>query len=90
MKKTRTPNHHKKKKMRRCISEVPEVDFGFETGPRFTLDEFKKYADDFKSQYFRKNAGKPNLEDRFEPSVENVEGEYWRIVEKPTEEIEVF
>lgn len=34
---------------------VPEDGFGFEPGPRFTLKEFQKYADDFKNQYFRKN-----------------------------------
>lgn len=95
-------NHHKKKKRRRCNKAVVDQNsaicdvkvpseaaifeserFGFEPGPEFTLDSFQKYADDFKAQYFRKNEG------RCEPSVENIEGEYWRMVEKPTEEIEV-
>ncbi|MCD9638193.1 hypothetical protein HAX54_022014, partial [Datura stramonium] len=58
--------------------------FGFEPGPEFTLDAFQKYADDFKAQYFRQNDG------QCEPSLENIEGEYWRMVEKPTEEIEVL
>ncbi|KAJ9545932.1 hypothetical protein OSB04_025639, partial [Centaurea solstitialis] len=98
------PNHYKKKRRRRCAKSevdhetrgpgseptVQEVDFGFEPGPRFTLDEFKKYADDFKTQYFRKNEGGSVLEGWSEPSIENVEGEYWRMVEKPTEEIEVL
>ncbi|MCD9638189.1 hypothetical protein HAX54_022010 [Datura stramonium] len=53
------------------------------TEESFTLDAFK-YADDFKAQYFRKNEG------QCRPSLENIEGEYWRMVEKPTEEIEVF
>ncbi|XP_019151113.1 PREDICTED: lysine-specific demethylase JMJ18-like isoform X1 [Ipomoea nil] len=96
-------NHHKKKKRRRCTKagvdqnsaicdvKVPSEAaifeserFGFEPGPEFTLDSFQKYADDFKAQYFRKNEG------QCEPSVENIEGEYWRMVEKPTEEIEVL
>ncbi|GMI79149.1 Jumonji domain-containing protein 16 [Hibiscus trionum] len=71
--------------------------FGFEPGPEFTLDKFQNYADDFKAQYFRRREndvdmkGKMNiLPDHHEPSVENIEGEYWRIVEKATEEIEVF
>ncbi|KAK3155529.1 hypothetical protein QOZ80_2BG0204370 [Eleusine coracana subsp. coracana] len=59
--------------------------FGFEPGPEFTLQTFKKYADDFSNQYFRKDA----CEDS-QPSVEDIEGEYWRIVERPTEEIEVI
>jgi histone demethylase JARID1 len=25
-----------------------------------------------------------------EPSVEDIEGEYWRIVEKPTDEVKVW
>lgn len=94
-------NIHKKKKRRRCLK--PGVDlvngsvdnrtpgeaaifdaerFGFEPGPEFTLDSFQKYADDFKAQYFRQNEGQC-------PSLENIEGEYWRMVEKPSEEIEV-
>ena len=29
--------------------------FGFEIGPKFTLETFQRYAEDFKLQYFRKN-----------------------------------
>ncbi|KAA8539005.1 hypothetical protein F0562_025697 [Nyssa sinensis] len=71
--------------------------FGFEPGPEFTLDAFQKYADDFKAQYFRKNENTADprgsmtmIQEQWEPSVEDIEGEYWRIVEKPTEEIEVL
>ncbi|KAF5799166.1 putative chromatin remodeling & transcription regulator FYR family [Helianthus annuus] len=66
---------------------VPEPDFGFEPGPRFTLKEFQKYADDFKNKYFRRNE---TTTDQWEPSLENIEGEYWRMIERPTEEIEVL
>ncbi|KAJ9540112.1 hypothetical protein OSB04_026618 [Centaurea solstitialis] len=75
---------------------VPEAGFGFEPGPRFTLKEFQKYADDFKTQYFRRNemttdaSGNPVTQDQWEPSLKNIEGEYWRMVERPTEEIEVL
>ncbi|XP_050381077.1 putative lysine-specific demethylase JMJ16 [Argentina anserina] len=71
--------------------------FGFEPGPEFTLGAFEKYADDFKNQYFSKNEHVTGIgghlsevKERWEPSVENIEGEYWRMVEKPTEEIEVL
>lgn len=87
-------NHYKKKKRRRSAKvDIRTHDeaandeserFGFETGPEFTLDSFQKYADDFMAQYFRKN------ERQWEPSVENIEGEYWRMVLRPTEEIEVL
>ncbi|KAK8318812.1 hypothetical protein V6Z12_A13G198400 [Gossypium hirsutum] len=62
--------------------------FGFEVGLEFTLDKFQTYADNF---------SRPNtlgkmaiLQDQHEPSIQNIEGEYWRIVEKATEEIEVL
>ena len=72
--------------------------FGFDPGTDFTLESFKKYADDFKSQYFSKplhdtakgcNPSMLQENEHWKPSVENIEGEYWRMVEKPTEEIEV-
>ncbi|KAL5768137.1 hypothetical protein ACOSQ2_014920 [Xanthoceras sorbifolium] len=72
--------------------------FGFEPGPEFTLNKFQKYADYFKAQYFSRNVNDVKdmggntgmLQEPWEPSVENIEGEYWRIVEKATEEIEVL
>lgn len=73
-----------------------EDSFASESGPEFTLQDFKKYANDFKSQYF---CGEDNGSDskvrltvkekRREPSIGNVEGEYWRIILNPSEEIEV-
>ena len=64
--------------------------FGFEPGPDFTLESFQKYADDFKDQYFQKKDDAGAMTRQLEPSPENIEGEYWRIVERPTEEIEVY
>ncbi|KAK7278300.1 hypothetical protein RJT34_23326 [Clitoria ternatea] len=70
--------------------------FGFEPGPEFTLETFQRYADDFQVKYFRKNeniahlGSNTSLNGTSEPSVENIEGEYWRMVESPTEEIEVL
>lgn len=101
------PDSHKKRKKRRVIKAgsdiaapvdviVPEACFGFEPGPRFTLGEFQKYADDFKTQYFGRTETNANAcensvkQDQREPSLENIEGEYWRMVESPSEEIEVL
>ncbi|XP_048136486.1 putative lysine-specific demethylase JMJ16 isoform X1 [Rhodamnia argentea] len=71
--------------------------FGFEPGPEFTLGTFQKYAEEFKTQYFPSNKNtnalensQPPFQGHFEPSLDDIEGEYWRIVEKPTEEIEVL
>jgi histone demethylase JARID1 len=72
---------------------IPEPCFGFEPGPEFTLDAFQRYANDFKAQYFRKNessADSGSFRDYWEPSLETIEGEYWRMVEKPSDEIEVL
>jgi len=73
------PNHS-----RMGVQQNPER-FGFEPGPELTLQKFQKYADYFSEQYFRKDASMNSP-----PSVEDIEGEYWRIVENPTEEIEVI
>ncbi|KAK4363630.1 hypothetical protein RND71_018871 [Anisodus tanguticus] len=54
--------------------------FELESGPKFKLKSFKNYAGYFKRQYFAKNS----------PSIPDIEGEYWRIIENPTEEIEVL
>ncbi|KAL5998705.1 hypothetical protein ACLOJK_009650 [Asimina triloba] len=71
--------------------------FGFEPGPQLTLQAFQKYADDFKQQYFHMKDMetdpryiKEGYQKHQEPTVENIEGEYWRLVEKPSEEIEVL
>ncbi|EXB88379.1 putative lysine-specific demethylase [Morus notabilis] len=65
-------------------------------GPEFTAETFKRYADDFKGKYFGKNKATDSngcsavLKEQWEPSLENIEGEYKRIVDNPTEEIEVL
>ncbi|XP_073012098.1 lysine-specific demethylase JMJ703 [Typha latifolia] len=66
--------------------------FGFEPGPEFTPESFQKYADDFKEQYFRADMNmSSDVRSRLhELSLDDIEGEYWRIVEKPTDEIEVL
>lgn len=110
MRKTFQVNHDKRKK-RKCLrrgadhgnciqdTKIPDKaeQFGFEPGPDFTLDEFQKYDDDFKAQYFWKNNNSSSLggsrithDEEWHPTIQDIEGEYWRMVEKPTEEIEVF
>lgn len=84
-------------------SEADEK-FGFQTGPDFTFEEFQKYSARFKDCYFglndankdssseggeHKNIGDSEHMKRWEPTVEEIEGEYWRIVEQPTDEVEV-
>ncbi|KAJ9543372.1 hypothetical protein OSB04_023079 [Centaurea solstitialis] len=62
-------------------------DFELESGPDFTLQTFKTYAEDFESGYFNKE---DVLTDSGTPTWEDIEGEYWRIVRNPTEEIQVL
>ncbi|XAR65571.1 hypothetical protein NMG60_11009733 [Bertholletia excelsa] len=74
-----------------------EEKFGFQTGPDLTLDEFEKFASHFKECYFgmKDKVEKTTIDVteqnvRWEPSVEEIEGEYWRIVEQPMDEVEVY
>lgn len=81
-----------------CLARKDDDNFGFDCGPEFTLEAFQKYANEFKDQYFRVQEVESNsdciavggLKGRWAPSVENIEGEYWRVVQKPTEQIEVL
>ncbi|KAA8544808.1 hypothetical protein F0562_019601 [Nyssa sinensis] len=73
-----------------------EEKFGFQPGSDFTLDDFQKFANYFKECYFGMKNEKDysnvdETEHKFwELSVEDIEGEYWRIIEQPTDEVEVY
>ncbi|KAK7396440.1 hypothetical protein VNO78_17451 [Psophocarpus tetragonolobus] len=77
---------------------VEKCDCESEPGPKFCLKTFKQYADVFKSEYFNYKDNKKiigsdiklAIHQQWEPSVENIEGEYGRIVQNPTEEIKVL
>ncbi|XP_057516761.1 putative lysine-specific demethylase JMJ16 isoform X1 [Amaranthus tricolor] len=71
--------------------------FQIEYGPEFSLIAFKRYADDFQQCYFSGNnevlnddGSQPMHHEQRDPTEQHIEGEFWRIVEKPTEEIEVL
>ncbi|XP_041028922.1 lysine-specific demethylase JMJ18-like [Juglans microcarpa x Juglans regia] len=71
--------------------------FGFQSGSDFTLADFQRYADAFKKCYFGLKGAKEDLNSSEteekkgrDLSVEDIEGEYWRIVEQPTDEVEVY
>ncbi|KAL4588053.1 hypothetical protein LXL04_000931 [Taraxacum kok-saghyz] len=49
--------------------------FQFENGPEFTLQTFKKHADDFEANYFQKK-GLLTEVNPSTPTLENIEGEY--------------
>lgn len=73
-------------------SDDAEDKFGFQTGPDFTLEEFQKYDENFKESYFRvedQPGSKASENKKFKPKVKDIEGEYWRIVEQATDEVEV-
>ncbi|VAH15447.1 unnamed protein product [Triticum turgidum subsp. durum] len=83
-------------KRRSADSADQEEKFGFQSGSDFTLEEFQKYADMFKEQYFgMKGSDEISLfeikqhKEMWRPSVEEIEGEYWRIVVCPDDEVEV-
>ncbi|XP_008459113.1 lysine-specific demethylase JMJ18-like isoform X2 [Cucumis melo] len=70
--------------------------FGFNSGSDFTLKDFQAYADHFRECYFGIKKAREDINSniesskRWEPSVEDIEGEYWRIVEKSNDEVEVY
>ncbi|KAL1326216.1 hypothetical protein HN51_036257 [Arachis hypogaea] len=75
----------------------PDEKFGFQSGSDFTFKDFQLYANYFKECYFRlKDPGEEekfsndSYQRRWQPSVEEIEGEYWRIIEQPTDEVEVY
>ncbi|XP_061340841.1 lysine-specific demethylase JMJ14-like [Gastrolobium bilobum] len=78
------------------VTSEPGEKFGFQSGSDFTLKDFQQHANVFKDCYFGLNAvnedGKvsKNNHKRWEPSMEEIEGEFWRIVEEPTDEVEVY
>ncbi|BBN15534.1 [histone H3]-trimethyl-L-lysine4 demethylase [Marchantia polymorpha subsp. ruderalis] len=75
----------------------PDESFGFEPGASFSLGMFEKYAHEFKEQYFQDSANEvtpiitgEETVHKVNPSVDEIEAEYWRIVEHPTDRIEVL
>ncbi|KAJ4830288.1 hypothetical protein Tsubulata_003627 [Turnera subulata] len=90
-----------RRRLNSCSEENPapgtDEKFGFQSGSDFTFEEFEKYAHHFKMCYFGREDVmeyvKPDVikpQTWNPPSVEEIEGEYWRIVEQPTDEVEVY
>lgn len=77
-----------------CGSDNEEK-FGFQNGSDYTLESFELFAKRFKDFYFEMEKGNRHVSEvkepamRWAPSVEEIEGEYWRIVEKSADEVEV-
>ncbi|XP_072955153.1 lysine-specific demethylase JMJ18-like [Typha angustifolia] len=93
---TRRRNSSNITEINECVASDTEEKFGFQSGADFTLEAFQKYADDFKRQYFEMKEPNKSFthdngvhEERSRPSVADIEGEYWRIVEEATDETEV-
>ncbi|RDX79654.1 Lysine-specific demethylase JMJ18, partial [Mucuna pruriens] len=79
------------------VAFEPNEKFGFQSGSDFTLKDFKQYANVFKDCYFGLNDANEHEkvsynshQQRWKPSVDEIEGEYWRIIEQPTDEVEVY
>ncbi|PIA25301.1 hypothetical protein AQUCO_11800001v1 [Aquilegia coerulea] len=79
-----------------CAASDTDEKFGFHSGSDYTLENFQRFANNFKDCYFGIDDGIDDISScsiepkkRWMPSIEDIEGEYWRIVEKSTEKIEV-
>ncbi|KAK9055964.1 hypothetical protein SSX86_027051 [Deinandra increscens subsp. villosa] len=71
--------------------------FGFRSGSDFTFEEFQDFANKFKEHYFgmtdenlEKNGNGDEEKQGLGPTIDEIEGEYWRIIEQPTDEVEVY
>jgi len=65
-------------------------DFGFEEGGIYSLRQFQDKAHHFKETYFQpKMQFDPVLNSKRAVTEDDVEREFWRLVESPTEEVEV-
>ena len=72
----------------RCL--VGTGDFGFEEGGIYSLRQFQEKAHHFKDTYFDpKMQFDPVLNCRRAVTEDDVEREFWRLVESPSEEVEV-
>ena len=72
----------------RCL--VGTGDFGFEEGGIYSLRQFQEKARQFKDSYFEpKMQFDPVLNAKRAVTEDDVEREFWRLVESPTEEVEV-
>ncbi|CAA7040550.1 unnamed protein product [Microthlaspi erraticum] len=88
-KKGRKRKRQKHSTMVLAAETTKEESFGFISGSEFTLQEFDKYAKCFKGSYFQRK-DPAGGDAKWYPSLEEIEGEYWRIVEKPTTEVVVY
>ena len=72
----------------RCL--VGTGEYGFEDGGVYSLRQFQEKADNFRELYFRnKTAFDPVLNCNRPVTEEDVEREFWRLVESLTETVEV-
>lgn len=72
----------------KCL--VGTGEYGFEEGGIYSLKQFQEKADDFKKDYFNsKMPFDPVLNAQRPESEDDVEQEFWRLVESLTETVEV-
>ena len=72
----------------RCL--VGTGDFGFEEGGIYSLRQFQEKSQHFKETYFEpKMQYDPVMNKKKAVTEDDVEREFWRLVESPSEEVEV-
>ncbi|KAF3685761.1 hypothetical protein FXO37_00308 [Capsicum annuum] len=65
-------------------SDSNDDKFGFQSGYGLTFEELEAFTKEFKELYFGTNDNEV-----WRPSIKEIKGEYWCIIEKPTDEVEV-
>lgn len=72
----------------KCL--VGTGEYGFEEGGIYSLKQFQQKANTFKENYFRsKMPFEPGLDSQRQETEDDVEREFWRLVESLTETVEV-
>lgn len=64
-------------------------DFGFEDGGTYSLKTFQAKANEFKQKYFEAKGVRMSSDGKVRVGEDEIEREFWRVVESPYESVEV-
>jgi [histone H3]-trimethyl-L-lysine4 demethylase len=68
-----------------------DCSYGFEQGPAMTLSQYRRYADGFKANWIQRvTSDRPQHQGESPVTWQDLESEFWRIVEEPTRAIRVM
>ncbi|KAL1924863.1 uncharacterized protein VTP21DRAFT_4517 [Calcarisporiella thermophila] len=72
----------------KCLTQAGD-DYGFEDGGEYSLHDFQAKANKFKQQWFANKRRRSGEHAKMEVTEDEVEREFWRLVENPHETVSV-